>query len=199
MKGQHLARRVRGVLCAPRRTWAEIATERTTVTALYRDYVVWLAALPAVCGFVRGSIIGYSSAAFATARVGLANGAGRMILGYLISLVMVYLMGLIVDGLAPSFGAQRDARQAFKTVAYACTAFWIASIGELLPVISPLVLTAGAGYSIWLLFVGLQHAMQTPRRRAPAYTAVTVLSAVLISISFLVLRAGILAATLRFL
>ena len=197
MNPKRLIGRVRGLLVTPRREWQVIAAENTSVGALYREHVLWLAALPAVCGFVRGSIIGYASPAFVTARIGVANGISRMIFGYLITLAIVYLMGIVVDALAPKFGAQRNAIQSFKTVAYAFTAFWVSSLGELLPVISPLILTVGAGYSIWHLFTGLRHAMKVPRRRALTYTAIVVLSAVLISSSFLIFRAGLVAMTLR--
>ena len=197
MNPKRLIGRVRGLLVAPRREWQVIAAENTSLGALYREHVLWLAALPAICGFVRGSIIGYASAAFLTARIGLADGISRMIFGYLISLAIVYVLGLIVDALAPKFGARRNAMQSFKIVAYSLTPLWVASLSELLPLISPLVLTAGAGYSIWHLFTGLRYALKVPRRRALTYTAIVVLSAVLISISFLIFRAGLVAMTLR--
>ena len=52
---------------------------------------------------------------------------------YALSLVGIFILALIVDALAPTFGGQKSQVQALKTVAYAYTASWIASIIGIVP------------------------------------------------------------------
>jgi hypothetical protein len=100
----------------------------------------------------------------------------------------VYVLSLIVDALAPKFGGQKNGVQAFKVVAYASTASWIAGIGQVLPWVSMLILLAGGIYSIYLLYLGLPQTMKCPAEKAAGYTAVTIVIAILLSwlISFAV-------------
>ena len=58
-----------------------------------------------------------------------ATRCARPIVNYAVSLPMVYVMALIVDALAPSFGGQKDRLQALKVIAYSSTAVWVAAIG----------------------------------------------------------------------
>jgi hypothetical protein len=103
-----------------------------------------------------------------------------MIVGYVLSLVLVYVVALIVDALAPTFGGLKSQVQAVKAVAYAYTASWIASIGLLIPWIGVLILIAGGIYAIYLLYLGLPHTMRCPPEKAGGYTAVTVILAIIL-------------------
>ena len=43
-----LVDRVKGILLNPKPTWAAIEAEPATPAGLYKDYLLWLAAIPAV-------------------------------------------------------------------------------------------------------------------------------------------------------
>ena len=91
-----------------------------------------------------------------TFRVGMAAGLTSAITGWVLSLVVVWLVALLVDALAPTFGGQKNRIQALKVVAYSYTASWIASIGQIIPGLRWLILLAGLIYGIYLLR-GLRH------------------------------------------
>ena len=146
--------RVKGILFDPETEWGVIADEQTTIADLYRGYIVVLAAVPAIFGFLRVTVIGVDVPLIGTYRVSLFAGLAGTILAYALSLVEVYVLALIVNALAPTFGAQQDRLQAFKTSAYALTAFWVAGIGQLLPLLAVLIALAGAAYSVFLLYTG---------------------------------------------
>ena len=114
----------------------------------------------------------------------------QLVLGYLGSLVVVYLMALIVDALAPSFGGRKDFLSALKLVAYGCTAAFVGGIFNLMPSLSVLGLLA-AIYSIYLLYLGLPVLMHCPAEKAPAYTAVVVVSGIVIGLVFGALSAAL--------
>src|SRR5690606_7992883 len=98
-----------------------------------------------------------------------------MVLGYVLSLVVLYVVALVINALAPGFGGEKDQVQALKTATYAWTASWIAGIAVILPWIGWLVALAGGIYSIYLLYLGLPHTMKGPQDKAVGYTAVSVI------------------------
>jgi hypothetical protein len=176
-----LLQRVKALLVSPKTEWSVIAAEPATVGGLYRNYVLILAAIPAVCGFIKGSLIGYGTFLFGSYRLGIGAGLGNMVLTYALSLAMVFALGLIIDALAAKFAGQGNRIQAMKVAAYGCTAGWVAGFGLLLPGIAALVVLAGAIYSIYLLYLGLQTLMLSPADKVGGYTAVTVICAVVLS------------------
>lgn len=185
--------RAKAILTRPRSEWPVIAGETTTVANIYRDYLVWLAAIPVVCMFIKGSLIGYSAFGV-TVRTGIASGIGRMVVGYVLGLALVYVVALIVNALAPTFGAQKNQTQALKAVGYAYTAAWIAGIGMLIPWLGWLVMIAGGVYSIYLLYLGLPETMHCPPEKAAGYTAVTVVVAVILAWILALILGGLFAA-----
>lgn len=177
-----LTARAKAILLTPKTEWPVIATEPATAADLYKNYIVILAAIPAVFSFVKMSLIGVTVPFGGTIRIGMGAGLTSMLMGYVLSLVMVWVMSVIVDALAPTFGGQQDRTQALKTVAYAYTASWVAGVGQILPFLAVLIGIAGGIYSIYLLYLGLPHTMKCPPDKAAGYTAVSVIIAIVLGI-----------------
>ena len=107
----------------------------------------------------------------------IVAGILRMVIGYALSLVMVFVLALIVDALAPTFGGSKSQIQALKLVAYASTAGFVGGIFSLIPSLSILGLLCGL-YSIYLIYTGIPVLMRCPPEKAGAYTAVVVVCAI---------------------
>lgn len=161
-----LIARVKGILLTPKTEWPVIAGETTTVADLYKGYIVWLAAIPAIFTFLL------------LARFAPGFAVTQLILRYALTLAMVYVVALIIDALAPSFGGTKDKVQALKTIAYAITASCVAGIAAIVPLIGWLIAIAAGIYGIYLLYLGLPHTMKCPQERAGGYTAVVVVIAI---------------------
>lgn len=175
-----LIERVQRILLSPKTEWPVIAAEPETTAGLYKGYIAILAAIGPIAMFLKSSVIGYSVPFLGTFRDSIGNGLVGLVLSYALSLVAVYVFALIVNALAPSFGGQKDQLLALKTCAYAMTASWIAGIAQVLPFIGVLILLAGGIYSIYLLYVGLPVTMKSPPDKAAAYTAVSVIAAIVL-------------------
>ena len=102
----------------------------------------------------------------------------QMVVGYLLSLAIVYVLALIVNALAPTFGGSKDLVAALKVVAYGSTAGFLGGVFSLLPSLALLGLLA-AFYSIYLIYTGLPVLMRCPPEKAGAYTAVVVVCAII--------------------
>jgi hypothetical protein len=172
----NLVDRVKNVLVAPAQTLPQIAAEPATVASLFQQYAIPLAAIPAVCSFIGTSLVGTFGF-----RTPLVAGVAVAVLTYVLSLISVYIVGLVVDALAPSFGAAKDPIAAMKTSIVGSIPAWVAGVFSILPLLGILRLVAGL-YGIYLLYLGVQVFMRAPADKAVIYTLVTIVVAIVLFI-----------------
>jgi len=173
-----LVERVKMICTSPQTEWPVIEKEQTSLQELYMGYILILAAIGPVAGFLKMSVFGIHVPLMGTYRPGLGAGIGGMVFRYIMTLAGVYLVALIVNMMAPSFGGKKDDMQALKTVAYAYTAAWVAGIAPHVPWAGWLILLAGSVYSVYLLYLGLPVTMKCPPEKAVGYTAVSIIVAI---------------------
>lgn len=186
--------RVKNILLTPKTEWPVIEGEASTTQGLLLNYAAPLAAIGAVAGFVSGSLIG-TTVPFVgiTVRTPIIMGVVGAIVALVLGLAMVFVLSLIIDALAPSFGAEKNPAKALKVAVYSMTAAWIAGILQILPWIGILFALAGALYSIYLLYTGLQSLMHSPEDKVIGYTAVVIICAIVISVVMGLVVGGITA------
>ena len=68
--------------------------------------------------------------------------------------VGIFVLSLIINALAPTFGAQKNSAQAMKVAVYAYTPGWLAGVFNIIPLLGILGIIAGL-YGIYLLYLGL--------------------------------------------
>jgi len=168
-----LVTRVKNILFSPSTEWRVIAAEPSSARTLYLGYVAPLLAIGVVAAFVGQSLIGVPF----VGRIGFAEALTHAVIAYVLSLLGVYLIALIVDLLAPSFGGQRDSVAALKVTVYSFTPGWLAAIFNLIPVLGVLGII-GALYGLYLLYLGLPVLMRCPAEKSVGYTILTVICAV---------------------
>ena len=160
---QGLVTRATNILAKPKTEWPVIAGESATVSSLFTSYIVPLAAIPAIAGFISSALVA------SLLRIPLAASLGGAILTYILSLGGVYAAALILERLAPNFQSKGTMVDALKLLAYSYTAMWIAGTCNLLPNVGLLGVLAGAIYSIYLFYIGLPVIMKTPQDKVVAY------------------------------
>ncbi len=168
----NLVQRIQDILVKPKETWPAIAQEQADTASIYTNYLIYLAAIPAVAGFIGMSLVG---AGFfgVSMRVPLLSGLVNMVVTYVVSLAMVFVLALVVDALAPTFGGTKNQLNAFKLMAYGSTAGFLGGIFSLIPTLAVLGMVASL-YSIYLIYTGLPELMKCPQEKTVAYT-VTIL------------------------
>jgi len=159
--------RTRNILLAPRDEWPGIAAESASVQSLYVGYIMILAAIGPLASLVSLAVIG------------LGFGVGAAVVAYLYSLVGVAIVALIADLLAPTFGGTRNYVAAVKLVAYSLTAWWVAQIALLVPVLRVVVLV-GLVYSFYLFYVGVPELKKATTDRVVPYTIIVVVAAIVL-------------------
>jgi hypothetical protein len=172
--------RAKRIILDPRAEWAVIEAEPTTIGDIYKGYAVPLALIPAVAGFIGASIVGMGVPGIGNFRVPLGLGLASAVVQFGLGLALVYVLALIIDGLAPTFEGEKNLIAAFKLAAYAYTPAWLAGVFNILPSVS--FLTLLGLYAVYLLYVGLPRLMHVPAQRAGSYTAVVVLAGIVLAI-----------------
>lgn len=178
--GTGLVARVKGILLTPSAEWERIEREPATIGGLFTGYVCILAAIPAVAGLIGGQVFGLGVPGLSF-KPGLGFAITTAVLGYVGALLAVFILGTVIDALAPSFGAEKNRVQAFKVAAYSYTASWVAGVLALVPMLGILMLLAGL-YGCFLLYLGLPRVMKAPADKAPGYAIVTIIVAIVCSI-----------------
>jgi Yip1 domain len=172
-----LVARAKNMLLSPQSEWKAIAVEPADVGALYSSYIVPMAAIPPVCGFIGFTLF--------LGRFGFGFGLVAALLQYALALAGVYVAALVVQWLGPKFGGSGDFIAALKLIAYAHTASWVAGFFMILPFLWILGALLSL-YGFYLLYAGAVPVMGVPGERAVTFTGATVLSviAVVIVIGF---------------
>src|SRR5215470_12799212 len=169
---EQLVERVKAILLTPQTEWPVIAREPDDTATLFSRYVAILALIPALAGFIGMSLIGRY--------VPLFSGLVSAIVSYVMTLVVTFVVALIVDALAPTFGTQKNFRNALKLTVYSFTPFWLAGIFLLVPGLS--FLRVLGLYGVYLAWLGLPPLMLAPRDKALPYAVASVVCAVILVI-----------------
>lgn len=177
--GNPLIDRAKNILLKPGEEWPRIEAEPATIQEILVRYVLPLAAIGPVAGFIGGQVFGYGALGF-TYRPSLLSSLSSAIVTYVLSVVGIFVLSLIADFLAPKFGGQSGRLNAFKLVAYSWTAGLLAGVFGIIPSLAFLAILGL--YSIYLLYSGATPLMKVPQDKAVAYTAVTIVCAVVIYI-----------------
>jgi hypothetical protein len=162
----NLVERVKNILLTPKEEWAKIGPEPATVQSLYVGYIMILAAIGPVALLVRSFGLGIA--------VGIVT--------YVVALAMAYLMALIVDALAPTFGGEKNFMQSLKLVAYSYTATWVAGIFQILGVLAGLIGILALIYSFYTFYLGVTTMKKCPQDKAAAYTIVVLVCGLVLGV-----------------
>ena len=170
-KSAGLVSRIQGILLKPAAEWDVIDGEAATVPGLFTGYACILAAIGPIALVLQHLVFIHWTLPII---VVLA------VLSYVTALVGVYIVGFIIDALAPSFDAQKNQVQAMKLAVYSYTAAWVAGILNIVPILGILALLA-AIYGLYIFWLGLPKLMKAPAEKATGYAVVTVIVAIVVN------------------
>ena len=173
-----LVEKVKAILLKPKDEWPKIAADSSTPGDIVTRYAIPLIAVGPIASFIGGQIFGYGAFGFSY-RPGIVAGLTGAIVQFVVALLALVVVTLAADFLAPKFGGEANRRQAFKWVAFSCTAAWVGGVFGLIPSLALLGSLFGL-YSLYLLYLGATPVMKVPEDKAIGFTAVTVVAAVVL-------------------
>jgi hypothetical protein len=175
-----IVNRVQQLILKPKEEWVKIKEEKITLAELFTSYAMILLAIPAVAQFIGWSLIGRRVPFVGTYRIGIGAGFLRAILFYILTLVSVYVFGIIINALAPTFSSKSDATGAMKLAVYSMTPAWVAGVLYIIPLLDVLVILASL-YGIYIMYLGFVcPMMDTPKDKVLPYMIVSLVVAVVV-------------------
>ena len=109
-----LVDRAKNICLTPKTEWPVIAGETSSTGSLMTGYVAPLAVIGPIAAFIGGSIIGHTLPFVGTWRTPIMMGVGVAIFMFVMAFVGVFILSLIINALAPSFGGEKNPQQALK-------------------------------------------------------------------------------------
>ncbi len=174
----NLVTRVQALLLKPKEEWVKIKDEPTTIQQLFTQYVVILAAIPAVAQFLGWAVLGF--------RIPYAGGSWTTrallyaIFSYILSLVSVYALGFIINALAPNFSSTQSLPLAMKLAVYSMTPVWVMGVFNLIPALGILGIL-GSLYGLYIMYLGfMTPLMGTPKEKVTGYFIVSLVVAIVL-------------------
>jgi hypothetical protein len=169
-----LVSRAQGIILKPKEEWDKIKSESAKIVELFTSYAMILAAIPAVAQFIGMGLIGRRVPFIGWYRYNIGTALIYAILTYVFTLVTVYVFGIVINALAPTFSSKVDAANAMKLAVYSMTPVWVAGVLHIIPFLSILVLLASF-YAFYVLYLGFNSPlMGTPKDKVVGYLLVSI-------------------------
>lgn len=171
-----LVDRLKGILLEPKNEWPKIAAEAATPQSIYVNWVLIFAAIGPLALLLAGG----------------AGGGAKFAVGmYIMALVITFILALVIDAIAPSFGGTKDFVAALKLSAYSYTAAWLAGIFNLVGMLGALLALLAAIYTWWTFFLGAPVLKKCTPEKAVPFTIVMVLCGIGLGLLFSFALAGL--------
>ena len=151
------------ILTNPVTCWNTIKSESETIKDFYTSYLVPLALIPAICGYLGGVIFGMTFFN-TTVKANIGAGLVHQALFFVAMLVCAFLAGAIIEMLAPKFGGSADKLNGIKLYGYAMTPAFVAGIFSLIPILGLLGIIVSL-YGFYLYFQGITPMTSVPQER----------------------------------
>ena len=123
----NIVERAKNILLQPKAEWLVIDPEQTSTQALYTGYIMPLAAIQPIAMLIGLSMVGVQVPFAGTMRIRLEP-LDAIRIELWAGLAGVYVLALIINTLAPTFGGTSNLTQALKVAAYGATAAWCRGI-----------------------------------------------------------------------
>src|SRR5512145_1111134 len=113
----NLVDRAKSIIMKPKDEWPVIGGEEPVTQEIVTNYMLPLAAIPFIATIIGTGVLGPAGMIFGVA-VGLV--------GYIVNILVTFLVALIVNSLATSFGSEKNFGRALQLVVYSLTPYWVA-------------------------------------------------------------------------
>lgn len=156
-----------GLFAHPEEEWKEIRGERCTVTRCYCSHVLFLAAIPALAGFIGTTQVGWQIGQHEVNYLSFGSALGIALLFYIGMLVAVFAIGKTIHWMGKTYGTVQPLPACIALAAYTATPLFLIGVMLIYPILwLNLILGLPAlAYTVYLLYVGLPIMMDIPSEK----------------------------------
>jgi|SRR5690554_5720403 len=167
--------KVKNILLNPKAEWEEISVKEDTHLKVLTGYLIPLALIPALAGFIGYGIFGLSIMGMHASFMSI--GIRYALVSFITIIGGAYLSAWIIAFLADKFDSEKKFDRAFTLIAYSFTPMCVAGLLLLIPSLS-FVAALGGLYGLYLLYQGFSLMMKTPEDKKNSYLVVSLVCVV---------------------
>gem|GEM_PF-1705498 len=161
--------KIKRVLFDPSNFFKEIKDEPIDLRQFLLSYVLILAAIGPISGFIGYVILGRLFGL----KLSFFGGILNLIISYVIIIAGLLVTSFIMSQLSSSLNYKKDLNEHLKLIGYALTPYWIFQISYIIPPLSLLSLI-GALYSLYLLYLGAGEIVEVPKEKVIIYIVIVI-------------------------
>lgn len=156
-----------GLFVRPSEEWRRIRAENCTVGKCYCSYLLFLAAIPPVCGYIGTTMFGWNITGQGATRLSQDSALMIALAYYLVMLVGVFSVGFMIHWMGRTYGTKQTLPRCMSLAAYVATPLFMVGIFEILPVLwlNFLIALPALAYAVYLLYTGVPVMMEIPEER----------------------------------
>ena len=173
--------RVKNVAFNPKGCWGEIKQEELTLGELYKSYLIVIAAIPAIFGFLGMVMFGITNPLGANFSVPFFSALGFHIGQFVSSLIMLFVAGQVISMLATRFGGDASVVDGTKLWGFAIAPAAVASVLGIIPALGFIAALVGL-YGIYIYFQGITPMTGVPEDRRLGFAAGSIVLTILCAI-----------------
>lgn len=173
---------IKNLLLRPVETFKALKTDSVSKSELTKSLLLYLAAIPAIAGFLGKVVIGTSVPFYGYYRVSFFSGLWHAVLLFIFAVLGIYILSFITHKLSPKFGGIDDDLSAFKLIVMSYVPLFILGVSSLIPALSGLYILGL--YGIYLFYVGVPVMMECSEEKALPFTVVISLISIVLTVLF---------------
>jgi hypothetical protein len=156
-----------GLFAHPVKEWEEIHNERCSIGKCYCSHVLFLAAIPVVCGFIGTTQIGWQIGTREVVKLTTESALQISILYYLTILVAIFTLGKLIHWMGQTYNATQSLPQCIALAAYTATPLFLVGIMQLYPILwlNLIVGLPALAYTVYLLYTGVPIMMEITKEQ----------------------------------
>jgi len=165
-----LVDRAKNILMQPKPEWAKVAGETTEPMKVFTTYALPFLLIGPIATLI-GTQLFTRSIYYAAYGPSIGLSITLAVVGFVLGVVLLFAIAFAASFLSKQFGGREDFPAAFRLVAYSLTAYWLAQVFGIVPMLG--VLSIVGLYSFYLFYLGATPVMGVPEDKAVVYTVVT--------------------------
>lgn len=179
--------RIWGLYTHPSTEWHSIDHQRQGLKYSL-VHLALIALIPATCLYISAALIGWNLGQSATIVLGSERALIMATSLYLFLVIGVLALAYLVFWMAKTFGARAHFDHSLELAAYAATPVFMTGIALFypVPVFVMLVVLAGIGYSVYLLYSGIPIVMKVSKDKSFIYTSSVITAALVLLLCIIV-------------
>lgn len=156
-----------GLFAHPAQEWEDIRKERCSIGKCYCSHVLFLAAIPAIAGFIGTTQIGWQIGTSEVVKLTVESALMLSIATYVTMLVAVFTVGWMIHWMGKTYGTEQQLPQGIALAAFSATPLFLLGLAALYPVLwlDMIIAMPALAYSIYLLYTGLPTMMQVSKEQ----------------------------------